>query len=49
MSLPSDTNALLKIIEKLSKCKYLEIQVTKVWDIETTALFVIIRALDMVA
>ena len=36
MSVPSDTNVSLKIFEKLSKYKDLEIEATKMWHLKTT-------------
>ena len=44
MSVPSDTNVSLKIFEKLSKYTDLEIEVTKMWHLKTTALPVVIGA-----
>ena len=49
MSVPSDTNVSLKIFEKLSSYKDLEIEVTKIWHLKTTTLPVVIGALRMVA
>ena len=51
MSVPSDTNVSvsLKIFEKLNKYKDLEIEVTKMWHLKTTALPVLIGALGIVA
>ena len=49
MSVPSDTNASLKIFEKLNKYKDLDIEVTKMWHLNTTTLPVVIGALRMVA
>ena len=49
MSVPSDTNVSLKIFEKLSKYKDLEIEVTKMWHLKTTALPVVIVASGIVA
>ena len=49
MSVASDTNVSLKIFEKLSKCKDLEIEVTKMWHLKTTTLPVVIGALVIVA
>ena len=45
----SDTNVSLKIFEKLSKYKDLEIEVTKMWHLKETTLPVVIGALGMVA
>ena len=47
MYVPSDTNASLKIFEKLSKYKDLEIEVTKMWHLKTTTLPVVIGALGI--
>ena len=49
MSVPSDANVLLKIFEKLSKYKDVEIEVTKMWHLKTTTLPVVIGALGTVA
>ena len=48
MSVPGDTNVSLKIFEKLSKYTALEIEVTKMWHLKTTALPVVVGALGMV-
>ena len=47
MSVPSDTNVSLKIFEKISKYKDLEIEVTKMWHLKTTTLPVVIGALGI--
>ena len=49
VSVPSDTNVSLKIFEKLSKYKDLEVEVTKMWHLKTTTLPVVIDALGIVA
>ena len=49
MSVPSDTNVSLRISEKLSKYKDLEIEVIEMWLLKTAALPVIICALVMMA
>ena len=49
MSVPSNTNVSLKIFEKLSKYKDLEIEVTNTWHLKITTLPVVIGALGMVA
>ena len=43
-----DTNVSLKIFEKLSKYKDLEIEVTKIWHLKTKTLPAVIAALGMV-
>ena len=43
--MPSDTNVSLKIFEKLSKHKGLEIEVTKMWHLKTATLSVVIGTL----
>ena len=49
MYVPSDTNVSVKIFEKLSKYKDLEIEATKMWNLKTTTLpvAVAIGALNM--
>ena len=47
--MPSDTKVSLKIFEKLSKYKDLQIEVTKMWHLKTTTLPVVIGALGVVA
>ena len=47
--MPSDTNVSLKIFEKLSKYKDLEIEVTKMLHLKTTTLPVVIDSLGIVA
>ena len=49
VSVPSDTNVSLKIFEKLSKYKDLEIDITKLWHLKATRLSVVISALGIVA
>ena len=49
MPVPRDTSVSLKIFEKLSKYKDLEIEVTKMWHLKTTALPVVVGALGIVA
>ena len=48
MSVPSERNVASKETEKLSKYKDLEIEVTKMWQIKTTVIPVIIGALGLV-
>ena len=49
MRVPSDTNLSHKILEKLSKYKGLEIEVTEVWHLKITTLSVVIGELGIVA
>ena len=49
MPVPSDTNLSHKILEKLSKYKGLEIEVTEVWHLKITTLLVVIGELGIVA
>ena len=49
MSVTSDTNVSLKIFDKLSKYKDLEVEVTKMWQLKTTILSEVIDALGMIA
>ena len=49
MSVPSDINVSLKIFEKISKYKDLQIEVTKMWHLKTTTLPVVIGALSIAA
>ena len=49
VSVSSDTNVSLKIFEKLSKYKDLEIDITKLWHLKATTLSVVISALGIVA
>ena len=45
MTIPSDRNVSIKEVEKLSKYKDLEIEVSKTWKMKTTTLPVVIGAL----
>ena len=49
MSVPVDTNVSLKMFEKLRKYKDLETQVTKMWNLKTKTLSIVIGAWGMVA
>ena len=49
MSVPIDTNVSLRMFEKLSKYKDLEIEVTKMWHFQTITLPAVTFALDMAA
>jgi len=48
MSIPTERNTSLKIMEKLTKYKDLEIEIEKTWAIKTTTVPVIIGAFRLV-
>ena len=48
MAVPSDENKSVKVAEKLSKYKQLEIETTKMWGMKTQIVPVVIRALGLV-
>ena len=48
VAVPSDQNNLLKAFQKLSKYKYLEIEVTKMWKLKTNIIPVVIGALGII-
>ena len=48
MAIPSDRNTSVKVAEKLSKYKDLEIEITKKWGLKTITVPVVIRALGVV-
>ena len=48
MTIPSDRNVSIKEVEKLSKYKDLEIEVSKMWKMKTTTLPVVIGALGVI-
>ena len=48
MAVPSDRNTSVKVAEKLSKYKDLEIEVTKMWGMKTTTVPVVIGALGVI-
>ena len=48
MAVPSDRNTSIKVAEKLSKYKELEIEITKMWGMKTQIVPVVIRALGVV-
>ena len=48
MSIPSDRNGSIKEVEKLSKYKDLEIEVTKMWEMKTSKVPIIMGALGLV-
>ena len=48
MAIPSDRNRSLKVAEKLSKYKDLEIEITKMWGLKTITVPVVIGALGLV-
>ena len=48
MTIPSDRNVSIKEVEKLSKYKDLEIEVSKMWKMKTTTLPLVIGALGVI-
>ena len=48
MGIPSDWNVSIKEVEKLSKYKDLEIEVTKMWERKTSTAPIVMRALELV-
>ena len=48
MSIPSDRNVSIKEVEKLSKYKDLEIEVSKMWQMKTSTVQIVIGALGLV-
>ena len=48
MSIPSDRNVSIKEVEKLSKYKDLEIEVTKMWEMKTSTVPIVMGALELV-
>ena len=46
--MPSDSNVSAKEFEKLSKYKYLEIEIIKMWKMKTKTIPVIVGALGMI-
>ena len=48
MAIPSDRNTSVKVAEKLSKYKVLEIENTKMWGLKTITVPVVIGALEVV-
>ena len=48
VAVPSDQNNSLKAFQKLSKYKYLEIEVTKMWKLKTNIIPVVIGALGII-
>ena len=48
MAIPSDRNTSVKVAEKLSKYKDLEIEITKMWGLKTITVSVVIGALGIV-
>ena len=45
MAVPSDRNTSVKVIEKLSEYKHLEIEVTGMWGMSTETVLIVIGAL----
>ena len=48
LAIPSDRNTAVKVAEKLSKYKDLEIEITKMWGLKTKSVPVVIGALGIV-
>ena len=48
MAIPCDRNTSVKVAEKLSKYKDLEIEITKMWGLKTITVPVVIGALGVV-
>ena len=48
MTVPSERNVSMKEVEKLSKYKDLEIEVTKMWEMKTTTVPVVVGALGLI-
>ena len=48
VAVPSDQKNSLKAFQKLSKYKYLEIEVTKMWKLKTNIIPVVIGALGII-
>ena len=48
VKVPADKNISLKKFQKLSKCKYLEIDATNMWKLVTKTTPVVIGALSMI-
>ena len=48
MTVPSERNTSIKEVEKLSKYKDLEIEVTRMWGMKTTTIPVVIGALGII-
>ena len=48
MTIPSDRNTSVKVAEKLSKYKDLEIEITKMWGLKTITVPVVLGALGVV-
>ena len=48
MSIPADKTTSVKVIEKLSKYKDLEVETERVWGVKTTAVPVVVGALGII-
>ena len=48
MAIPADRNTSVKVAEKLSKYKDLEVEITKMWGLKTITVPVVIRPLGVV-
>ena len=47
-SIPSERNVSIKEVEKLSKYKDLEIEVTKMWEMKTSTVPIVVGALGLI-
>ena len=48
MTIPSDRNVSIKEVEKLSKYKDLEVEISKIWNMKTITIPVVIGALGVI-
>lgn len=48
MSVPSDKNIIVKVIEKLSKYKDPEMEIAKIWYLKTKTIPVVVGALGLI-
>ena len=48
MTIPSDKNISAREFDKLSKYKDLEIEITRMWYLKTTTIWIVMGALEMI-